>query len=126
MCRACKSPGTLGIVAFGTTVAPTARCATLRSLRSMVTIEEALVVAGATQADLAAILLKLEDPNVGYSRQDEAMRCFKELDAALLSQPPNASNVKRCNIITAAQKLPQGVNTALCGCCSVLSSSLYA
>ena len=110
LCRLYKSPGT---VAFGTTVAPTARCATPRFLRSMVTIEEALVVAGATQADLAAILLKLEDPDVGYSRQDEAMRFFKELDAAILRQPPNALNVKRCNIITAAQKLPQGVNTAL-------------
>ncbi len=72
----------------------------------------------AIQADLAAILLKLEDPDVGYSRQDEAMRVFKELDAAILRQPPNELNVKRCNIIMAAQKLPQGVNTALRGCCS--------
>jgi len=98
--------------AFGTTVAWTARSATRRSLQSMGTIEEALVAAGATQADLDAILLKLEDPHFGCSRHEEAMSYFKKLDAAILTQPPNALNVRRCNIVQEAQKLPQGVNTA--------------
>ena len=78
----------------------------------MGTIEEALVAAGATPADLDAILLKLEDPHVGYSRQEEATSYFKRLDAAILRQPPNALDVRRCIIVEESQNLPQGVNIA--------------
>ncbi|DBA97772.1 TPA: hypothetical protein ACH3X3_012645 [Trebouxia sp. C0006] len=73
----------------------------------MGTIEEALVAAGATPADLDAILLKLEDPNVRYSRQQEATSYFKRLDVAILRQPPNALDVRRCIIVEEAQNLPQ-------------------
>ncbi len=79
----------------------------------MGTIEEALVAAGATPADLDAILLKLEDPNVRYSRQEEATSYFKRLDVAILRQPPNALDVRRCIIVEESQNLPQGVNIAL-------------
>lgn len=79
----------------------------------MGTIEEALVAAGATPADLDAILLKLEDPNVRYSRQEEATSYFKRLDVAILRQPPNALDVRRGIIVEESQNLPQGVNIAL-------------
>ncbi len=79
----------------------------------MGTIEEALVAAGATQADLDAILLKLVGPHLGCSRQEEATSYFKRLDVAILRQPPNALDVRRGIIVEESQNLPQGVNIAL-------------
>ncbi len=84
----------------------------------VVSIREALVLAGAQQSDLRVILAALEQDSVGYQRGADASGPFTELNSAVLGQPPFGLNVKRCNIVKKAIKQSQGGyrGSAFCHC----------
>ena len=62
----------------------------------MVTVNDALVLAGAQQSDLIAILQTLEDDRIGYKGEEDVSEAFTMLDPAILGQPPYSLNSKRC------------------------------
>ena len=74
----------------------------------MVSIHDALVLAGARQSDLALVLKALEDDRIGYKGEEDACGPFTELNPAILGQPPYGLNVKRCNIVKKAIQHAQG------------------
>ena len=84
----------------------------------VVSISEALALAGAQQSDLRVILASLEQDSVGYQRGDDASGPFTELDSAVLGQPPFGLNTRRCNIVRKAVELSQGGyrDPAFCHC----------
>ena len=59
----------------------------------MVSVRDALALAGARQSDLAAILQALEDDRIGYSEEEDACGPFTELNPAILGQPPYGLNL---------------------------------
>lgn len=75
----------------------------------MVSVRDALALAGAGQSDLAAILQALEDDRIGHKGEENACGPFTELNPAILGQPPYGLNVKRCNIVKKAIKHAQGL-----------------
>lgn len=75
----------------------------------MVSIRDALVLAGAQQSDLALILKALEDDRIGYKGEEDACGPFTELNSAILGQPPYGLNVRRCNIVKKAIQHAQGL-----------------
>ena len=74
----------------------------------MVSVRDALALAGARQSDLAAILQALEDDRIGHRGEEDACAPFTELNPAILGQPPYGLNLKRCNIVKKAVKHAQG------------------
>ncbi len=74
----------------------------------MISVRDALALAGAQQSDLIAILKALEDDSVGYKGEDDASGPFTELNPAILGQPPYGLNIKRCNVVKKAIKHAQG------------------
>ena len=60
----------------------------------MVSVRDALALAGTRQSDLAAILQALEDDRIGHTGEDDACGPFTELNPAILSQPPYGLNLK--------------------------------
>lgn len=75
----------------------------------MVSVHNALVLAGARQSDLALILEALEDDRIGHKGEEDACGPFTELNPAILGQPPYGLNVKRCNIVKKAIQHAQGL-----------------
>jgi len=80
----------------------------LHSAERMVSIREALELAGAQETDLEAILTALEDDSIGHKGEEDASGPFTELNPAVLGQPPHELNLKRCNIVKRAIKQAQG------------------
>ena len=74
----------------------------------MVSIRDALALAGAQQNDLAAIIQALEDDRIGHKGEEDACGLFTELNPAILSRPPYGLNVKMCNIVKKAVRVAQG------------------
>lgn len=74
----------------------------------MISVRDALALAGAQQSDLIAILKALEDDSLGYKGEDDASGPCTELNSAILGQPPYGLNIKRCNIVKKAVKHAQG------------------
>ena len=83
------------------------KCLAKRSI-CMVSVRDALALAGARQSDLSAILQALEDDRIGHKGDEDACGPFTELNPAILGQPPYGLNVKRCNIVRKAVKHAQG------------------
>lgn len=75
---------------------------------SVVSIQEALVSAGAQQTDLRVILIALEEGSIGYQRGEDASGPFTELNSAILGQSPFGLNIRRCNIVKKAIEQSQG------------------
>lgn len=74
----------------------------------MVSVRDALALAGAQQSDLAAILQVLEDDRIGHEGEEDACGPFTELNPAMLGQAPYGLNLKRCHIVKKAVKHAQG------------------
>ena len=89
----------------------------------MVSIRDALVLAGAQQSDLALILKALEDDRIGYKGEEDACGPFTELNSAILGQPPYGLNVRRCNIVKKAIQHVQG-GSLNCICVSTYAHRL--
>ena len=86
----------------------------------VVTVRDALALAGAQQGDLIAILQALEDDNMGHKGEEDASGLFTKLNPAILAQPPYGFNIRRCNLVKKAMKYAQGCGRSVLVSLSVL------